>query len=360
MLHTTVVLGPARSGKSSMIAAAIVHAARLAAEGRHIRWNGAQASLFPAGATALGGVGEYHLTEGMGTSLWRQDETTRVDTAEALDGLAQRLWLHWVLAEPSLGVSSAVAPIGAEFAVIDIDTSLLGLDRDRSPDRLHFVEVSTDLFQMLGGGKTRLRGRVGAFAEQRLQVALRHADVVCLCLGATDVWSKADLAAFSDILNDCQRLRPRSSITSIAVSKAEVSLAERAYRAGRVGFEPDALSSERYARDVIRTRFHDDGLWTQTAEAAGLRMRIVSSFGWLTTSSSFNVDLVHQSRPARPSTAPLCLRPLWPHRGKNLKHLVPSNPARLQHWRPIGVIEALLDCEVPADRRAGRRMMERS
>lgn len=79
-----------------------------------------------------------------------------------------------------------------------------------------------------------------------------------------------------------------------------------------------------------------------------------------TGAGSFNVDLVHQSRPLMPSAEPLCLRPPWPQRGKNLKHLVPSNPDSLKHWRPIGVLETVIDREVPPERRWSRRVVARS
>lgn len=354
MLHTTVVLGPTRSGKSSMIAAAILHAARLKAQGRRIRCNGSQSPSSLEQASQGGRRKQYRLIENEGAGFWRQDETLRIGSVDDLDHHAQRLWLRWLRAEQDPGASVAAVPVGAEFAVTEIGASLLGFDSSSSPRRLCFVEVSNELFQGLGGGKTRLRGRVATLAEQRLSAALRHADVVTLCFAATDVWSRVDLAAYQHILSECHRLRPRNAITNLAVNKVEVFLAERIYRERRIGIEPGPLSSERYAREIVRARFQEDGLFAQTKETSGLRMRIASSFGWLTASGSFNVDLVHQSRPLTPSPEPLCLHPLWPQRGANLKHLVPSNPQRLRHWRPIGVLEALLDCEVPAERSASR------
>lgn len=343
-----------------MIAAAILHAARLGAQGQRIRWTGAQPPPSPGQASQYGGREPHSLIENEGAGFWRHDETLRIDSVGDLDHHAQRLWLRWLRTEQNSGVGIAAVPAGAEFAVTEIDASLLGFDSSAPAKRLRFVEVSNEFFRALGGGRTRLRGRVATLAEQRLQTALCHADVVTLCFGATDGWSRVDLAAYQNILSECQRLRPRNAITNFAINKAEVYLAERIYGERRLGVAPDPLSCERYAREIVRKRFQEDGLWTQTKETPGLSMRIASNFGWLTASGSFNVDLVHQSRPLTPSTEPLCLRPLWPQRGKNLKHLVPANPERLKHWRPIGVLEALLNCEVPAEWRGPRRVVAKS
>lgn len=325
-------------------------------QGRRLRINSAQ--IGTAGSTASpDGNHRRPRIEEVGSGLWRDDETLHIDSLAALDDYAQRLWLRWLHPpEKGSGGGQVAGPRHHALGVTEIGSGLLGFDNhNATAGRLRFVEVPADLYRAMGDDSGKRPDPAQSLAKQRLAATLTHADVISLCFGATEDWSKIDLAALRSVLIAIRRLRAKNAITNLVVSKAEVLLAEHSYPKRRAGFEPDALLSERYARKVVLERFHDDGLWRLAHETPGLRFRIASSFGLLTASGSYNVDLVRDDRPFRIAADPQCLRPLWPRRDANARLLLPSVPETLERWRPIGAVEALLDCEPLLDRRHYKR-----
>jgi hypothetical protein len=348
MAYSVVVTGPHGSGKSCLIAAAIVHARRLVTLNQRLvrRYNqwppDHRASQSPEEA-------EVNLTVRMetGADLWSTQERSRFDTTAHVDTLARHLWGRWLQSDfPPQPERAEDAAAAAPFKVTSVAPNLVGMEEidDTSPE-VTLIEVSGDLFNAFARSSVAPLSAVQLLATQRLRAALRQADAVVICLPCSDDWSASVRLGVRGMVRASQEVRGPKVM--LALTKSDLILAERAL-ARHVCTNPTEAISNDLAEQVLAADPKKQTLWRSLQSTSEILLQICSSYGLLRRSGTPNVDLVNWMPGSKPGRGRASVCPLWPEPSLDLSEIVPSAPATLRHWMPLGAIEAVFGAAAPA------------
>lgn len=339
-----------------MVAAAIVHARRLAAQNvklapRQVRWNDAEQVRKPPEkrkpALALGETG---------ARLWSAQEYHRYADAANIDELAQCLWQNWLAPYSAPRPESAPdVPVAGMFNVTSVDADLVAIGNE-APQTIEFVEVSSVLFQAFCRQSGTPLLPAMALAEQRLRMALRQADAIMICLPSNTQWDANLRTGVGRLVAAARDGRRSPAETILALTKADIVLAEEALTR-QACVDPKGAAGQALAEELMGREESRKSLWQSIRSMDDIAVRLCSSYGVLRMSGTANIDLSAARRPVDRLGAFAPTVPLWPEPSLDVTSLVPSEPTTLRHWRPVGVLEAVIGgfgepARQPADRLA--------
>jgi hypothetical protein len=337
MAYSAVIMGPPRSGKSSLVAAAIVYARYLA---------GKQVMLVPLAGPS--GAREPQsskrgrlswIVANTDSDLWSAQECRRIDIAAQVDTLALHLWSRWLSSRRDQEHGLAEKSFRAAFNVISIDGELIGLGRNGAPSRLELIEVTGDLFFSLFLSETPSAAQ--RLVEQRLVAGLRQCSVVVICLPCYESWNRTVYSSVRRVLRVLQNVRTEGPPVVLALAKSDIFFAKRSLmRDGRAPFD-QALRHE-LAEEALQADTAKYAFWQSLGSMPNIHARVCSSYGLLRRSDTLNVDLTPVPRAADMPRVSASIAPLWPPSPLELSEFVPSIPNGLEHWLPFGAVETVL------------------
>ena len=337
MTYTIVVAGPHGSGKSSLLAASIVHARRLATQDFELGWRaGPRRESSPRRST--GHAIPALAIKQADASLWQPHELDLLETPHQIDVLAQRLWNWWLKFElsPEPERTEGAFP-GQPFSVTSIVPNLLGFGELRGPQpSIELVEVSGDLFH------TFATSGVVAFASRRLRSVLHQAHAVIICVPCDGRWSDFVRMGVRQTVAAYREFGPQGGTTTLALTKADTVLAQYCL-ARHACTDPVEAASSEFAQEVLSADSVKESLWQSLRSTADISLQICSSYGLLRRSGTPNVDLAGGPPDARRAQRNTETAPLWPRPSQELGQIVPSAPATLGDWMPLGAIETVFN-----------------
>lgn len=338
------ITAPPLAGTSSLIAASIVHAARLANQGKRLApvrrrpQEPGEDSRWPRRACPLLRVRDAD------TEFWAEHEYRRIETAAQVDAYAQNLWNRWLakdLRSHSRPVSDSCTSLA--FGVTLVDKELIGMGEGDGPrEYFRVIKAPGRLFHEFSVPRNEVLSPSRTLARHRLRTALRQADSVVICLPSAVPWSKATRMAVRRIVAESRALRPTGADIVVALTKSDIGLCERSLSECPLGSDPVGLVMGDVAEAMLRTDSHKSELWDALRAEPGIRLQVCSSYGLLCTSGSINVDLVAHTDLGSSMRDDFNVAPLWPNPSHLLSELLPSVPEKLEHWAPLGVLETVL------------------
>jgi hypothetical protein len=331
MQYNVIIAGPHGSGKSCLIASAIIHARRLAVLDLQLvqrPHRPQQGGDFPRSSDKA--VPELVVTANTGIEFWSAQERRSVDAAEEVDAVARRLWDRWLVGDPDQMTRSPASP----FNVTSVASNLLGLEESVGTRQwINLIELSGDLFHSFDRSAAASRSA----GSQRLRHMIRAADALVICLPCAETWNAATRLDVQNIASAWHEAR--GSEILLALTKSDLFLAEYSL-IHRKATDPFHAVSPASAEMAVSADPVNLAFLKSLRSVARTELQICSSYGLLRLSMSPNVDLA-KLRVQKVDGRAVAALPLWPAPSAPVSEIIPSAPSTLAHWMPLGTVESV-------------------